>query len=304
MRKEIFNEIYKLSLRDDRVVLISTDTGKKDFIDFYKHNKKSLFVEGVFEQATIGFASGLAMCGLVPFISNIASFLTRRSYEQIYLNAGYHNLPIRLIGSGGGGVYAPLGNTHLSYDDISLMANIPNMRIFTPCDASEVRKIINKTKFINSPIYIRLGKGNETNIYRDKSNIQKYGTVLFEGGYDLLILSYGVMTHEAINIKSNMKNLGVSVLHFNQLKPINYKYILNILKKYKNFIILEEQIYNSGLFKILFSNNLLFKYTSKLINIYGFPDKYISGYGSQSFLMSKYKIDSKSVIKSLNKFYE
>ena len=34
-----------------------------------------------------------------------------------------HNLPVRLIASGGGAVYAPLGPTHMAFDDFAKYAN-------------------------------------------------------------------------------------------------------------------------------------------------------------------------------------
>ena len=42
------------------------------------------------------------MEGKIPYINTIATFLTRRCYEQVLLDLCLHNLPVRLIGSGGG----------------------------------------------------------------------------------------------------------------------------------------------------------------------------------------------------------
>ena len=70
-----------------------------------------------------------------------------------------HNLKIRLVGSGGGLVYAPLGPTHLAFEDISLMRTIPNMTIVSPCDAEEMKRLMPQTLDWEGPMYIRLGKG-------------------------------------------------------------------------------------------------------------------------------------------------
>ena len=86
-------------------------------------------MEGVQEQHIIGMAAGLAMSGKIPFINTIASFLTRRCYEQLLVDLGVHNQPVRLIGSGGGSVYAPLGVTHIANEDIAILSAIPNMTI-------------------------------------------------------------------------------------------------------------------------------------------------------------------------------
>ena len=51
-------------------------------------------MEGVSEQYLIGFAAGLALEGYRPFVNTIGSFLTKRCYEQIYVDLCLHNLPI------------------------------------------------------------------------------------------------------------------------------------------------------------------------------------------------------------------
>jgi transketolase len=66
-------------------------------------------MEGVSEANIIGMAAGLALEGKIPYVNTIATFITRRCFEQIVLDLCLHNVNVRLIGSGGGLVYAPLG---------------------------------------------------------------------------------------------------------------------------------------------------------------------------------------------------
>ena len=115
-------------------------------------------MEGVSEQYLTGMVSGLAIEGFIPYFNTIATFLTRRNFEQNIIDLGLHNLPVRLIGNGGGLVYAPLGPTHQAIEDISLMRSIPNMTIIAPCDANEMKKIMPQTLSIKGPIYIRLAR--------------------------------------------------------------------------------------------------------------------------------------------------
>ena len=72
-----------------------------------------------------------------------------------------HNLPVRLVANGGGLVYAPLGPTHQSIEDIALLRSLPNLTIVAPCDEIEMEKIMYKTLHWESPIYIRIAKGDE-----------------------------------------------------------------------------------------------------------------------------------------------
>ena len=77
-------------------------------------------------------AAGLAMEGFKPYVNTIATFLTRRCYEQVFVDLCLHKLPVRLVANGGGLVYAPLGPTHQSIEDISILRTIPNMSIISP----------------------------------------------------------------------------------------------------------------------------------------------------------------------------
>ena len=71
-----------------------------------------------------------------------------------------HNVNVRLIGNGGGLVYAPLGPTHLAIEDLAILRAIPNMTVVVPADADEMRRLMPLTVDYRDPIY-RLAKGND-----------------------------------------------------------------------------------------------------------------------------------------------
>ena len=87
-------------------------------------------------------AAGLAMEGYIPYVNTIATFITRRCYEQVAVDLCLHDLPVRLIGNGGGLVYAPLGPTHLAIEDIAIMRALPNMTVTAVCDAEEMVRLM------------------------------------------------------------------------------------------------------------------------------------------------------------------
>ena len=127
-------------------------------------------MEGVSEQHITGMAAGLAMEGFIPYFNTIATFITRRNFEQNVIDLGLHKVPVRLIGNGGGLVYAPLGPTHQAIEDISIMRTIPNMNIIAPCDSIEMKELITQTVKIKNPLYIRLAKGGDEIVTTKKKN--------------------------------------------------------------------------------------------------------------------------------------
>ena len=70
-------------------------------------------------------------------------------------------MPVKLIGNGGGLVYAPLGPTHQAIEDISIMRTLPNMTIIAPCDSIEMRELVKQSVNHQNPMYIRLARGGD-----------------------------------------------------------------------------------------------------------------------------------------------
>ncbi len=165
MRKTALNSVLKLAEKDERVLFIGSDLGAGTLDEFREKYPERFFMEGISEQNMIGMAAGLAMEGYIPYINTIASFLTRRCLEQIIIDLSLQNLPARLIGNGGGLVYAPLGPTHLAPDDLALMSAIPNMTVAAPSDAEEMRSFMEQSLEWPGPIYIRLGKGGDPVVF-------------------------------------------------------------------------------------------------------------------------------------------
>jgi transketolase len=109
------------------------------------------FMEGISEQGIVGMAAGMAMNGCIPYVNTIATFLTRRCYEQIAIDVCPQELPVRLLANGGGAVYASLGPTHMVLEDIAIMRALPRMTVLCPADAAEMTRAIEATLSLARP---------------------------------------------------------------------------------------------------------------------------------------------------------
>ena len=188
MRKTCLDMVYELAKRDQRVIFIGSDLGPGVLDKMRTEIPDRFFMEGISEANIIGMATGLALDGKIPYVNTIATFLTRRCYEQNVLDLGLHNTNVRLIANGGGTVYAPLGPTHLAIEDIAIMRTIPNMTIVSPADADEMRRFMMQTLDYEGPIYIRLGKGYDPIVSSDKFPFEIGKGILMQEGSDLLIV--------------------------------------------------------------------------------------------------------------------
>src|ERR1700729_721618 len=167
MRKACLDWVYKLAKEDPRVVFIGSDLSPGLLDEMKREMPERWFMEGVAEQNVVGMAAGMAMEGLIPYANTIATFFTRRSYEQVAVDLCLHNVAVRLISTGGGLVYAPLGPTHLAIEDIPIMRALPHMAVTAVCAAKEMVRLMSATIGWPNPIYIRLAKGGDPVVSRE-----------------------------------------------------------------------------------------------------------------------------------------
>ena len=297
MRRTSLDCIYELAKLDERVVFIGSDLGVGVLEEMKSEFPDRWYMEGVAEQHIVGMAAGLAMEGFVPYVNTIATFLTRRCFEQIVIDLSMHRLPVRLIGNGGGGVYAPLGPTHQAIDDIAIMRVIPNMTIVVPCDADEMRRLMQKTLSWPGPVYIRLAKGGETVVSRSENGFEIGKGILMRTPGDVLFITTGVMTQKALEAADILakNNITSGVLHFHTVKPLDRQLLLESIANVRLVVTVEEHLLAGGLGSaVLETLNDLETELNPVVKRFGIPDSFADVYGSQESLFDYWglKVDS------------
>jgi transketolase len=302
MRKTSLDCVYELAKKDKRIIFVGSDLGPGVLDDFKKNIPDRFFMEGVAEQYIIGMSAGLAKEGFIPYVNTISTFITRRCYEQVAIDLCLHNLPVRLIGNGGGLVYAPLGPTHLAIEDISLMRSIPNMTIISPCDANEMKNLMMQTANYKNPIYIRLGRGGEEVVTNSVTNFEIGKGILLKKPKEVLIISCGTMTQKSLKVSNILseQNIEAGVLHINTIKPIDQEKIINNSKNCKLIVTLEEHLRTGGLgssvLECINDNNK--NYMEKVLRI-GLEDKFPEQYGNQQTLQDASGLSDTQIVKKI-----
>lgn len=251
MRQKSLDMVLELARRDPRVVFIGSDLGSGTLARFKAEMPERFFMEGVSEANIIGMAAGLALDGFIPYVNTIATFLTRRCYEQVAVDLCLHRLPVRLIASGGGLVYAPLGPTHLAIEDIALMRALPNMTVIAPADAEEMERLMPATLDWHGPAYIRLGKGGDPVVTSPADGFAIGRAILrrpAEPGGPLLI-STGVMLGPVLQAADRLAQAGLAcgVLHVPTVKPLDAEAILALAATAARIVTVEEHSLVGGL---------------------------------------------------------
>ena len=302
MRKESLECVYELAKLDDRVIFLGSDLGPDVLINMKKEMPDRFFMEGVSEQHIIGMAAGLAMEGFIPYVNTIATFITRRCYEQVALDLCLQDLPVRLIANGGGVVYAPLGPTHLAVEDIAIMRALPNMAVVAPCDADEMKRFMSSTLNWPHPIYIRLAKGGDKVVSEVKFGFEMGKAILMREPGEGLIISTGVMTQLAIEAVEKLREEGIicGVLHVHTIKPLDEIQLSKLLPLVRAVVTVEEHTRIGGLGSAIleFTNDNMPEQSSKITRI-GIPDQFAKQYGSQESLLNHWGITVENIVNSM-----
>ncbi|EMO24477.1 transketolase, C-terminal domain protein [Leptospira santarosai str. HAI134] len=260
------------------------------------------YMEGVSEQHIIGMSAGIAMEGYIPYVNTIATFLTRRCFEQVAVDLCLHDLPVRLIANGGGIVYAPLGPTHLAVEDIAILRALPNMTIIAPCDAEEMKRLMPLTLDWPHPIYIRLAKGGDKVVSKPELGFEIGKAIVLKEGKDGIYITTGVMTQLALEAIQQLEQEGIScgVIHMHTVKPLDGDVLKKWLPKVSSVVTVEEHTRIGGLGSAVleFCNDEIPNESGKIRRI-GLADRFSDKYGSQESLLNHFGITKESLVNTM-----
>ncbi|MGZ3762933.1 MAG: transketolase family protein [Mucilaginibacter sp.] len=164
MRKQLCDALLTRSVKSEMVFL----TGDLGFmaLEPLQQAMLSRFINaGVAEQNMISVAAGLARQGFEAWVYSIAPFCYARPFEQIRNDIAFHNLPIKLIGNGGGYGYGVMGPTHHAIEDYGVLLTLPNLTAYIPVFDEDVEAVIAQAGDCDHPVYIRMGRGEPPKNY-------------------------------------------------------------------------------------------------------------------------------------------
>lgn len=301
MRKASLHHVHLLARKDPRVFFIGSDIGVGTLDGFKKEMPERFFIEGISEANVIGMAAGLALEGKIVYVNSIATFLTRRAFEQICLDLCLHKLPVRLIGNGGGMVYAPLGPTHMATDDFAIMRALPNMTILAPADAQEMANLMPLTLDWPGPVYIRVAKGGDPVVTSPQGPGAIGRSVQMRNGRDVLIVTTGVMLEVGLNAAGHLAARGVDarVIHMPTVKPLDTQALLQAFAEIRAVVTVEEHSIVGGLgsavAELLVEAGLR---VPKPMRRLGIPDMFPDDYGSQGHLFARFGLTPEGVARA------
>jgi transketolase len=156
MRKEFASLLHLEMSQNENIILLTGDLGyglwdkiKIDYPDRFFNTLSS-------EQLMMGIASGLAMDNKIPVVYSITPFAIYRPFEFIRNYLHHENIPVKILGGGRDKEYGYLGFSHWAEEDIDILSNLPNIKLYKPKEFTS--NIFKEFLYNKKPSYLNLSK--------------------------------------------------------------------------------------------------------------------------------------------------
>jgi len=139
--------------------------------------------------------------------------LSMRPYEFIRNGPVLHQLPVRLIGTGGGFDYGHGGITHFSLEDVAIFRAQPDLAVIIPADAEHARLSLRSTMNLEGPVYFRVARAGPPIVELDTLLGSEFPLgqllVVGEAAPEVALISMGPLVAEAVRASRQLNAEGV-----------------------------------------------------------------------------------------------
>ena len=204
---------------------------------------------GISEQDMLSTAAGLALAGLVPFVTTHGVVVAGRAWNQIRTIICYPNLNVK-IGGGHGGIFVgPGGATHQALEEIAIMRVLPNMTVIVPADFHETKKATLAAAETPGPVYIRFGQEPVPVVTTEATPFTVGRAETYREGTDVALVAAGAMVYEALLAAGVLAEEGISarVINSHTIKPLDRKTLLACARQCGAMVTVEEHQAAGGL---------------------------------------------------------
>ncbi len=288
MRTTFIKYLTQAAEQDETIYLVVGDVGFS-VVEEFKEKFPTRFINaGIAEQNMIGLAAGLAITGKKVFAYSTIPFITMRCFEQIRIDICYQNLPIKLVGVGGGFSYAQYGLSHHAVEDVAIMRALPEMTVIAPGSKYEAAQLM--PQFVNhqGPAYLRLSNNEELVQYNEKEPVTLGKILDIIPNENQLILASSNALDLAFLVCSYLNQQGISIglASVHTIKPLDANYFINKSGTLKALFTIEEHSVIGGLGEAVASiisqqidHHIIFK-------MFGINDFYFHTTGTRKDLLS------------------
>lgn len=289
MRNILLQYLIEQAAIDPNLYLVVGDVGFSVIEGFQEKYPERMINAGVAEQNMVGMAAGLAMAGKNVYVYSIVPFACMRNFEQIRIDVCYQNLPVKIVGNGGGYSYGQAGVTHHALEDVAIMRALPGMTVVSPGSKREVKDLLPHINHHNGPVYFRLATNEELVHYPEQTAYTLGKAIEIIPHDEILIIGSGNGLDLAWQTCKELQAQGISVglVSMPTIKPFDGEFFLARHKHLKAVFTIEEHNVIGGIGEAasrFIAETIPNKITFKA---FGVQDFYFHEVGSRAYLKKR-----------------
>lgn len=243
-------ELEALAATRDDIVVLTADLASSNGLDAFQRRYPDRFVNtGIAEQNMMSLAAGLASTGMIPFVSTFASFASLLCAEQMRTDLAYTKMKVRILAHHAGISMGFYGTSHHAVEDIAVTRAMGNMTVVSAADGNAIRGLIRATIDVDGPVYIRIGRGAEKDIYREIPTFEQGRFVTLREGDAATVIATGLGVKAALDAADSLAQEGIAlrVLDAVYLKPLDAEAVLAAARETGGILTVEEHNPHGGL---------------------------------------------------------
>ncbi|MCK9191916.1 MAG: 1-deoxy-D-xylulose-5-phosphate synthase [Sphaerochaetaceae bacterium] len=250
MRDAVMLAINELGDQDERVVMLDADLAScLGSTSFQEKHPDRFFNCGIAEANMIGVAAGLSSMGLKPFTHTFGIFASRRVFDQLFLSVGYAHQVVHMIGTDPGVTAQYNGGTHMPFEDIALLRQVPGVTIIEPSDAQSMYELVKQAYALDKSSYTRAPRKGIAHRYPAGTKIELGKGIELATGSDVAIIATGsVMVGEGEKAVEILKEKGINatLVDLHTIRPLDTELLEKVAKRCGSVLVCENGRYAGG----------------------------------------------------------
>lgn len=292
--------LAEMANHDPDIVVLTADLKYSNrTVDFENVHPDRFFNVGISEQHMVSMAAGMATFGYKPYIATFASFIGLLACEQVRTDLAYPGLPVRIIAHHAGIALGFYGTSHHATEDLGVMRSIANMTVVCPCDAASTERALKQTADLPGPVYFRVGRGREPDVYGSDPGAFQFGSVaVLREGEDLTIVANGITVHEALKAADELASKGIraAVLDAHTVRPFDGITVANQARLSGRLLVAEEHNVVGGVASACAEALIEHRVDGVRMHRIGMPADEYSAIGPPTHLYRHYGMDAAGIV--------
>lgn len=303
MKKSFETSLDRLMSLNERYVLLLADSDFEQYNTIKEKYPSRCINFGIAENNMVTAAAAIAKDGMIPIVYTVGAFIAYRAFEAVRDDVCLPKLNVKLIGMGQGVKINNFGPTHHSTEDLAVLRVLPNITIISPASPLEVVPAFEAALAYQGPVYFRLGKAFEDEIYEEATSFEIGKWNVLISGTDVTLIGTGNILSSVIKAAKRLNAQGIypEVINASTIKPLDKECLINSVKKTGKVITIEEHQICGGLggavSEVIAVNGL-----NTQLKMIGVEDTFCTTYGWHRDILEAYGLSDEQIFEQISAF--